>query len=970
MKIAGNTQENNQNQVKVRNGGFFIPQASDMYEATGSDRINIENIIYNDLPILDVDLFDVDLSDYKDEKAFTVSEDSVIYKIRENIANWYRIIRGMTIISMLLVLLYLGIKLAIATTAGDKAKYKSMLASWFTSFIIIFFIHYFMIAVIEVNDVLLDTFKGIEVKYTGGLSMYDTIRTRAYSLKLSEGLPATVMYMILIYFLIRFLFIYIKRYFTVTILALMGPVMGVKYAFDKINTGKTGTMGAWMFDFALNVLLQSVHAIIYTVFMAIAFEVGMQSIPGFILSLCILHFIFDAEKIFLNVFKFDNRASSIRDVDKPTNYFLEAYKIGLGLAVFPGVAFGLVKNTTKAVGGFVLDNVELGINAGSRIGWEFKEFAADLKGKKVDPYKSIDVRDKMTTTLKNIRANATGWADDKLYNITGVRSLRLGQYRLERTDKKAYQATKALLDKDRKLRREVLTRNISGGVKSITTMAKLAASIPMMVVDTKEGFTMFTTTISDVADVVKQKPHYGYRTKKQINGRRGRVAAIALTGMAGVAVGSAIDNREQLIKDRKEISKNAEMIANLREARVLESNIDDQVKQINERLDSEKKLLTEDKAKEAEDRTDKLKAAAIKRALDSIMSGRDIGKIVGEYMQRNRIEQLRASDVENIIREFNIQRISREIDLLSSRNESTVKKLRSRVAELEEQLRYGIDKAGQPIKKKTVERQLDKTKSTIARIEAEREITIEVAEAIKKDSAIAEGLLIKKDVVHTVIEAYKKDKKKETIEREDIKPITEMFSKKMSEATAQQSTIVTQPTSDNTTGDTTDSSQNAGNTDNQAVNRKETYADEIQREMPVYASKDEIVARISEEIKTKQKKDKKSDGLDKKETVEAILEVNHNRYMPEDIRIETPGSRESATEGALNSGTTDSSAPARASQDTKKKRSRTQYDEYSTLTYLLRDLESLNQKSKNRYGRSVTDIKKVQIRIKDNNFIK
>ena len=56
-----------------------------------------------------------------------------------------------------------------------------------------------------------------------------------------------------------------------------------------------------MFDFALNVLLQSVHAILYTVLMKMAFQLALTDIPGFVLALCMMNFIFKAEKIFMRI---------------------------------------------------------------------------------------------------------------------------------------------------------------------------------------------------------------------------------------------------------------------------------------------------------------------------------------------------------------------------------------------------------------------------------------------------------------------------------------------------------------------------------------------------------------------------------------------------------------------------------------------------------------------------------------------
>ena len=67
--------------------------------------------------------------------------------------------------------------------------------------------------------------------------------------------------------------------------------MGAKFAFDKIQKGRTTSLSNWMFDYALNVLLQSVHALIYLIYMTTAFKLAATSIPGFVLALVMINFI-------------------------------------------------------------------------------------------------------------------------------------------------------------------------------------------------------------------------------------------------------------------------------------------------------------------------------------------------------------------------------------------------------------------------------------------------------------------------------------------------------------------------------------------------------------------------------------------------------------------------------------------------------------------------------------------------------
>ena len=47
------------------------------------------------------------------------------------IATWYRILRNIALIGLLCMLVYIGIRIMISSTAADQAKYKSMLYSDF-----------------------------------------------------------------------------------------------------------------------------------------------------------------------------------------------------------------------------------------------------------------------------------------------------------------------------------------------------------------------------------------------------------------------------------------------------------------------------------------------------------------------------------------------------------------------------------------------------------------------------------------------------------------------------------------------------------------------------------------------------------------------------------------------------------------------------------------------------------------------
>ena len=272
-----------------------------------SASLTIEKLVNNEVALLDVNFFN-----YKTPGGQQLDTDSIIYVIRENIAAWYYIIRSISIILMLLTLLYLGIRMAMTTIAEQKAKYKNMLVSWVVSFIIVFGIHYLMIFILNINNSLIEI---IKTSFAGAEeSLYDTVRNGSYAIQATVGWRSLLFYMILVYLLIRFLFIYIKRFVVVAVLTFAAPFLGVMYSIDKIKDNKSQSFNKWLKEYFFNVIIQSVHALLYGLFMTVAFDISGESFFGVIFALLLINFMLKAESIFKSIFGI--KSGSMQDVLK------------------------------------------------------------------------------------------------------------------------------------------------------------------------------------------------------------------------------------------------------------------------------------------------------------------------------------------------------------------------------------------------------------------------------------------------------------------------------------------------------------------------------------------------------------------------------------------------------------------------------------------------------------------------------
>lgn len=95
---------------------------------------------------------------YKIESSSQTYYASTAYNLRPIIANWYNILRDISIVGMLSILVYVGIRIMLSSTAGDKAKYKQLLVDWVVAICLLFLMQYIMsfsnIAVKKVTSVI------------------------------------------------------------------------------------------------------------------------------------------------------------------------------------------------------------------------------------------------------------------------------------------------------------------------------------------------------------------------------------------------------------------------------------------------------------------------------------------------------------------------------------------------------------------------------------------------------------------------------------------------------------------------------------------------------------------------------------------------------------------------------------------------------------------------------------------------
>lgn len=632
------------------------------------DRVTIEDVIFNHIPILDVNVFSFDRA-----AGQKMNEESVIYQIRTSIAEWYLTIRNVSTVVMLLILVYLGIRLAITSSSEKKANYKGMLISWLSGLLIIYVIHYYMIVVIDLNQEFVKIFETVsfgedvdinsasdddddEEQARGATqSLYDTIRTRAYSFKFTEGIPGTIIYMVLVYYMIKYIYIYFKRYLTVNILIVMAPVIGAKYAYDRVHRGKGGSVTTWMFDFFVNVFLQTIHAMIYTVFVSIVLNLAATSLSGFVLALFTLNFMQKAEKLFINIFKFEGRGSSLSDTR--TDDLRSNMKTITDFAMFGIHAPKALWGGTKFIGKSIVENTENVINTVGSTAHGISNVVKVIKSDDTTEYKEFKFKNQLDKVkkfgTKQVEKIGDGINNNRFFK---GRNLRLSMHKYKESDPKLYKAMKGTFDDAKKLRKMYRKKMFKTGATAVTGVARIVAGIPMFIVDGEAGALSLITGVRAMRGLMEKEKKYGYRTEKEHKAAR-TITGIGTFGMSSIAL-NEIDKFEKFkIQNRKTLDK----LDSLRDMALKEDEIEALMQEINELEDSLAKQI-EQEERDEETRKKKLEKEekerkrrlqdTVNNAKAEVVSGNTIRNVIDDYMYEHNLKTLSEADIKNIMKKI------------------------------------------------------------------------------------------------------------------------------------------------------------------------------------------------------------------------------------------------------------------------------------------------------------------------------
>lgn len=308
-----------------------VPQVdiAEEYIETAAGKYGIPNIKLTPAEIFAGNVSALDANFFKTEgdhnQELGGSEKSIVEQLRDTVATWYVALRNIAIVGLLSALLYIGIRIVISSSAGDKAKYKQFFVDWVVALCLIFFLHYIMAFTMTMSETVTDVLAGdrtnqgrikevnIRLTETDGTTTFKDSGTEVCFSSNFTGVARmkadyqggtlkigySILYIALTVYTVYFAFVYLKRLLMLAFFTMIAPLVALTYPLDKIRDGKAQAFNYWFKEYMFYALLQPMHMLLYTVFVSSALSVAANNLLYAIVALA---FIVPAEKIVKQMF--------------------------------------------------------------------------------------------------------------------------------------------------------------------------------------------------------------------------------------------------------------------------------------------------------------------------------------------------------------------------------------------------------------------------------------------------------------------------------------------------------------------------------------------------------------------------------------------------------------------------------------------------------------------------------------------
>jgi len=174
---------------------------------------------------------------------------SIATTLRSTVSKWYKAIRTLSLVGLLSVLVYIGIRVIISSSSEDKAKYKKMLGSWISAICIVFILHYIVVFILTLSEQLIEILKNNVSGNIGQDKIITNIRNQIGNSSgddLLDVAAPVICYVVLIIYTCIFTIQYLKRVIYMAFLTIVAPLIALTYPLDKVKDGKAQAFSMWL----------------------------------------------------------------------------------------------------------------------------------------------------------------------------------------------------------------------------------------------------------------------------------------------------------------------------------------------------------------------------------------------------------------------------------------------------------------------------------------------------------------------------------------------------------------------------------------------------------------------------------------------------------------------------------------------------------------------------------------------------
>lgn len=290
----------------------------------GSENFSIEAVIFNQYPNTSLSIF---------SNSNVVNNPLLDDGLKASLTDVYSFFRSIAIVAYMIIVAYMGVRILLSSTARQGAKHKELLTYLVQGIMILFLFPYVIRYTIDVNNAFVAYIyknkneemalgSNYNVSISGGNENLGGLEeaSKAVENQLLEGqdymskmfqiawsrgwLVHAICCAVMVKQLLGFIIIYFKRLLTILFLIAIFPLVSISYAIDKIGDGKSQAFNNWYKEFALNVFLQSFHAVVYVVGMALITQIGstVRIERCWLIIILILEFIAKGDEFLRNIF--------------------------------------------------------------------------------------------------------------------------------------------------------------------------------------------------------------------------------------------------------------------------------------------------------------------------------------------------------------------------------------------------------------------------------------------------------------------------------------------------------------------------------------------------------------------------------------------------------------------------------------------------------------------------------------------